>query len=250
MIALRTSLRFLILGLGVAIVLELAFHLAVAPNLRMTKLVFSGDRPRLDGVSPSSLLGLRDREYYFSVDENAVEQRLDSLAWVKNAIVKKKFPDTLLVNLAVRKPLALSLVGGAVLVIDDTGLVIDVRTDAKGLDLPVISGVTFEALRSGSRFPDQVMPLFSRLASLQKDAPQLYQQISEVQLKPNDRGSFDSVLYPSGAPVRILLGDRWDLGTIQQMFVLLDVIGKQGWQSKTKEIDFRATPVVLRSRES
>jgi hypothetical protein len=74
--------------------------------------------------------------------------------------------------------------------------------------------------------------------------------ISEVQLKPNDRGGFDAVVYPARTPVRFLLGDRWDQSTIQQMFVLLDLVEKQGWTGKTKEIDFRATPVVLRPRES
>jgi hypothetical protein len=50
--------------------------------------------------------------------------------------------------------------------------------------------------------------------------------------------------------VRILLGDQWNTQVLQQMFVLLDLVKKQGWTGKTKEIDFRATPVVLRPRGS
>lgn len=249
MTLLRPLLRFTIAALAVLLVLELAFHLLAAPNLRLTKLVFSGDKPRTD-VPLGTLLGLRDREYYFSVDEAAVKARLEALPWVKEAKVDKKFPDTLTVALKVRRALAVSLVGGAVLVVDDEGLVFDVRTDARGLDVPVISGVAFEALKAGSRFPATVRPLFDRLAELRRHSPGLYRMISEVQLRRNGGGGFDAIVYPARTPVRIVLGDRWDEATIQQMFVLLDLVEKQGWAAKTKEIDFRATPVVLRPRES
>lgn len=246
---LRPALKAIIATLVAVVVLQLAFHLAAAPNLRITKLVFTGDRPRVD-VGLGGLLGLRDREYYFSVDESKVSERLRSLPWVKEAHATKRFPDTLAVDLRVRRPLAVSLVGGAVLVIDNQGLVYEVRTDARGLDLPVISGVTFEALKVGAQFPEALRPLFDRLEALRSQAPALYRQISEVQLRRNDRGSFDAVVYPLGTPVRVVLGDRWDQGTIQQMFVLLDLVRREGWTTKTAEIDFRATPVVFRPRES
>jgi len=235
--------------LTILLVLELAFHLLAAPNLRVAKLVFTGDRPKISG-SVGGLLGLRDREYYFSVEEAAVQARLAALPWVKSARVEKRFPDTVAVELRVRQALAVSLVGGAVLAVDEDGLVFDVRTDALGLDLPVISGVTFETLRPGSRFPAPVLSLFTRLAELRRTSPVLFRMISEIQLKRNDRGGFDAVIYPAHTPVRFLLGDRWDQSTIQQMFVLLDLVERQGWTGKTKEIDFRATPVVLRPRES
>jgi cell division protein FtsQ len=242
----RPALRLTIIVLLVLLALELAFHLLAAPNLRLAKLVFTGDRPR---QASAALLGLRDGEYYFSVDETAVQARLEAEPWVKSAHVEKKFPDTIAVQLVTRKPLAVSLVGGAVLSVDETGLVFDVGTDSRGLDLPVISGVAFESLKPGSRFPVVLQPLFERLAALRQTSPGLFRIISEIQLKPNGSG-FDAVVYPVDTPVRIVLGDRWDESTIQQMFVLLDVVKKQGWTSKTQEIDFRATPVVLRPRES
>jgi len=245
----RPLLRITIVVLSVLLGLELAFHLVAAPNLKLTKLVFTGDRPRTE-VPMGSLLGLRDREFYFSVDEEAVKARLEALPWVKEARVDRKFPDTLTVALKVRQALAVCLVGGAVLSVDDEGMVFEVRTDSRGLDVPVISGVAFEALKAGSRFPQAVRPLFDRLADLRRTSPGLLRMISEVQLKRNDRGGFDAIVYPAKTPVRIVLGDRWDQSTIQQMFVLLDLVEKQGWAAKTREIDFRATPVVLRPRES
>lgn len=245
----RPLLRALIAVLSVVLVLQLAFHLGAAPNLKLTKLVFHGDRPRTE-VPLGELLGLRSQEYYYSVDEASVKARLEAQPWVKSVRVQKKFPDTLVVDLKVRQPLAVSLVGGAVLVIDDAGLVYEVRTDARGLDLPVVSGVTFESLVPGSRFPAAVLPLFGRLADLKRTSPGLFAQISEVQLRRNERSGFDAVIFPARTPVRILLGDRWDEGSLQQMFVLLDLVNRQGWTGKTREIDFRTTPVVLRPRES
>ena len=245
----RPTLKVTIALLVVALILELAFHLVAAPNLRLSKLVFNGDRPRID-TSAGALLGLRDQEYYFSVDEATLKARLEAFPWVKKAVVAKRFPDTLTVDLQVRKALAISLVGGAVLSMDEEGWVFDVRTDARGLDLPVISGVAFESLKAGTRFPIQVLPLFERLAELQRSSPGLFRMVSEIHLRRNEKGSFDAVFYPAHTPVRIVLGDQWDLASIQQMFVLLDLVKREGWTKKTKEIDFRATPVVLRPRES
>ncbi len=249
MTAIRPVLKGFIGLLVVLLVLELAFHLVAAPNLKLAKLVFLGDRPRLES-SVGKLLGLRDHEYYFSIDEGMLKSRLEALAWVKTARVEKSFPDTLTVELEVRKALAVSLVGGAVLSVDEDGWVFDVRTDSQGLDLPVISGVTFESLKPGIRFPETVLPLFERLSELRHSSPGLFRMVSEIELQRNDRGGFDAVFYPIHTPVRILLGDRWDQASIQQMFVLLDLVSRQGWTGKTKEIDFRATPVVLRPRES
>ncbi len=240
--ALRTVIVILLIMLG----LELAFHLLAAPNMRLAKLTFAGDRPR--DASPA-LLGLRSGEYYFSVDEVAVESRLTAQPWVKSARVEKRFPDTLAISLVTRKPVGVCLVGGAVLSVDENGLVFDVGTDARGLDLPVISGVAFESLQPGSQFPPVVRPLFQRLAALKQKSPVLFRTISEIELRRSG-GAFDAAVYPVDTPVRVILGDRWDESTISQMFVLLDLVKKQGWTSKTREIDFRSTPVVLRPRES
>ena len=245
----RPALKILIALLCGLLVLEMAFHLVAAPNLRLSKLNFTGDHPHVE-ANLGGLLGLRDHEYYFSVDEAAVKSKLEALPWVKTAKVEKRFPDTLTIDLKVRQTLAVGLVGGAVLSIDDKGFVFDVRTDAQGLDVPVISGVAFESLNPGSQFPPEVLPFFQRLSDLRRSAPGLFRMISEVQLRRNDRGTFDAVFYPASIPVRIVLGDRWDQATIQQMFVLLDLVQRQGWTGKTKEIDFRAAPVVLRPKES
>ena len=113
----RPLLKLTLATLAVLLVLELAFHLVAAPNLRLSKLVFTGDRPLLDGTA-GDLLGLRDHEYYFSVDEKALQARLEAQPWVKSARVDKRFPDTLAVDLKVRQALAVSLVGGSVLSID------------------------------------------------------------------------------------------------------------------------------------
>lgn len=245
----RTLLHGVLAVLAGVLVLELAFHLVASPNLRLTKVVFTGDRPRFEGPVAREL-GLREREYYFSVDDAAVEAHLRDLPWVKSARVERRFPDTLAIDLRLRQALAVCLVGGAVLAVDEQGLVFGASPAAQGLDLPVISGVTFESLKPGTRFPALVLPLFQRLAELRVSSPGLFRMLSEIQLRRNDRGSYDATVYPARVPVRIVLGDRWDQATLQQMFVLLDLVSRQGWVAKTKEIDFRATPVVLRPRES
>lgn len=242
----------LVILLGI-LTLEVAFHLWAAPNLRIQKIVFDGPSP-IGDLELMKLLGLRPREYYFSIDEQDLEKRLSQLPWVRKASLQKTFPDTLKVSLSLREPLALGLASvqnrSAVLLIDSEGVVYDIRPTANNWDLPVVSGVVFESLQPGLRFPGVLKPLFKGLETLKKESPALFRMISEVEIRKNSRGSYDAVFCPLDMNVRLILGDDWSPQALRQAFILLDTVRRQGWTSKTKEIDFRSTPVVFRPRES
>jgi cell division septal protein FtsQ len=245
----RTVLNVSLLVLLATLMLELVFYLVVAPNLRVSRVEILGAKP-VDDAALLKLLGLRDREYYFSFSEAELQDRLGRLPWVKSSHVDKVFPDGLQIHLTPRQALVLSLAGSAVMAVDEDGVVFDVRSNANGWDLPIVSGLTFASTEPGSRVPEVLVPLFARLAELRTQSPALFRLISELSVRKNDRGSYDVAVFPAQTPVRILLGDQWNAQVLQQMFVLLDLVKRQGWIAKTKEIDFRATPVVLRPRES
>jgi cell division protein FtsQ len=246
---LRFVVKFVVLVLAVILALELIFHLAVAPNLRLSRVEVSGGKP-VDDAALLQLLGLREHEYYFSFTESELEDRLSGLPWIRSSLVSKVFPDQLIIHLTRRQPLVLSVENESVLAVDEDGSVFEAKAGPEGWDLPLVSGLTFPRREPGSRVPEVLVPLFRQLKDLQSSSPSLFRLVSEIGVRKNDRGSYDVVVYPAQTQVRILLGDQWNAQVLQQMFVLLDLMKKEGWTGKTKEIDFRAIPVVLRPRGS
>ena len=70
-------------------------------------------------------------------DINAVQERLQTIPWVKSAQVRKVFPSSLKVDVLERKPFALLEDGGLALV-DEDGVVLEKETSPSEWDLPII----------------------------------------------------------------------------------------------------------------
>ena len=252
--SLRRLLKLVLAVSLVLVVLELGFHLIAAPTLRLARVYVSGDDRGLSNQALLSLMGLSSREYYFSISDSEVEKRLAQVPWIRSARVFKVFPDTLHVEIQPRVPLALimtKLEGRQLLLsVDSQGVVFDVNSQDAGRNLPILSVISFQALQPGMKLPDTLSSLFQSLARLDQQSHGLFAQISEIRVRRTDGGGFETILYPVQGTVRVILPEAWNDNLLQQAFVLLDVIQKQGWDSKTKEIDFRTTPVVVKSRES
>lgn len=85
-------------------------------------------------------LGARPGTPILAVDPVRAKQKLESLPWVRSALIERRLPDTLYVRLVEREPLALWQHGGKIDLIDRTGAVIPVgRLDRFG-KLPLVVG--------------------------------------------------------------------------------------------------------------
>ncbi len=73
-------------------------------------------------------------------DPQAARDRLLALGWVREATVERRFPDTVIVRLQERTPLALWQRRGRLVVIDREGAVIDGAAPERFARLPVIVG--------------------------------------------------------------------------------------------------------------
>lgn len=73
-------------------------------------------------------------------DPQAARDRLLALGWVREATVERRFPDTVIVRLRERTPLALWQRRGRLVVIDREGAVIDGAAPGRFARLPVIVG--------------------------------------------------------------------------------------------------------------
>ncbi|MEU9885655.1 FtsQ-type POTRA domain-containing protein [Sphaerisporangium sp. NPDC051011] len=85
-----------------------------------------------------------DRLPMATVDLDAVRGRIAALRWVESVSVERNWPDTLVVRVAERRPVAVVLQGGASAVVDRHGVVIETGRIAP-LGLPTLSVERFAA---------------------------------------------------------------------------------------------------------
>jgi cell division protein FtsQ len=87
-------------------------------------------------------LGARPGTPILAMSPNRAKEQLETLPWVRSAVVERRLPDTLYVRLVERKPLALWQHGGKLELIDREGAVIPVTRLDRFAKLPLVVGPT------------------------------------------------------------------------------------------------------------
>ena len=75
-----------------------------------------------------------------SFDAEAARRRIEAIGWVREAVVERRFPDTIFLRIEERDPLALWQKNGRLFVIDNDGVVIKGASPQNYALLPVIVG--------------------------------------------------------------------------------------------------------------
>lgn len=101
-------------------------------------LVEGRNRTAADAVLAA--LAVRRGLPLLAFDPGSAKERLERLNWVRAASVERRFPGTILVRLAERRPLALWQQGGKLALVDDTGTVITRDDIGRFADLPIVVG--------------------------------------------------------------------------------------------------------------
>jgi cell division protein FtsQ len=91
-------------------------------------------------------LGVRIGQPIFAFDPYRAKARLERLAWVKTVIVERRLPDTILVSIIERKPMALWQRNGKLALIDRQGVIIQKHGLGRFAHLPVVVGDDAPAL--------------------------------------------------------------------------------------------------------
>lgn len=245
---------FFIGFLIVVLVLELSFHFFVAPKLliRHIELNVGKDFP----ISNEVLLqeaGLTGPVYYYSLSNSKIAANLTAYPLVKSATVRKIFPNTLRISITERKPLVISLVnhGGRTVPVafDSEGVAMEIGRAVTKYDMPVISGIAVPTIEPGMKLPSELVGFLADLQRIKDSSPLLYGQISEIKFERTTGTSFDTVLYPSNYRVPVVIGDTIDAHQLKYIFMVLDVVRKQGMSDKLADLDFRTGQVVYKLKE-
>lgn len=120
--------------------IERSFYTASGEKgFRIDNLVIEG-RANLSPAQLKAMIGVDRGEPIFSVDLDEVEQRLEQVSWVDDALVRRRLPDTLFISLKERAPLALWQRKGKLAVVDAEGVVLTESNLEKFSALPIIVG--------------------------------------------------------------------------------------------------------------
>lgn len=143
--------------------------------LQAHRLFTEGDSFRLKALEVEGLRVLKGRDVLeasglqvgdniFAVDLETVKERVEELAWVKRALVRRQPPDRLAVDIVERRRVAWVDIGG-IYGVDAGGVLLPsepmLRESYRELDLPVIGGLqcAVDSLYPGVAVPDSTLIL-------------------------------------------------------------------------------------------
>ena len=241
------ALVIVVIALCLFLAGELVFHFVIAPRMTVRSITIKSEL----GLSKEEILaiaGIEESVYYYNLDTVQIREDLESFALVREAVVEKVFPDTLIITLYGRAPLAMFFFttpeGASVpLVIDDQGVVFEIGSGVSDWDLPVITGVKFQQLKVGMKLPERVRPILQDLRTLQKQEPDLFRLISK------STGALEILLYPIQYPVRLRLTAGLDPAVMRNALIILDLLAGQEVLQRVRELDLRTGEVVYRMEE-
>ncbi|MFP4152188.1 MAG: cell division protein FtsQ/DivIB [Alkalispirochaeta sp.] len=244
---------FLAVIVSSGLVLYVLGYAVVLPNLQLNRVVVQADF-EMDREQLLELAGLTGRRYLFAIDAEAVQTRLEGYPPIRRAVVRKEFPDTVVLDIDRRRPLLLSLMeeGGrnTPVLIDETGTIYLSGNAAAAYDAPVLSGITFRGRVLGSTLPVSMGGVLASLHRLRIDAPELYNLISEVKVDTKRGGNYETLLYFQGFRVPVRVGEEITKDLCTYALMILDVLEQQGSTSQVRELDFRSGEIVYRMKEA
>ena len=251
-----TGQRLLLIIIGVlsgAIVLEIVFHLAIAPLFTIKRVVVESELT----ISRDRILEIAridGSEDFFSLDTGTLVRNLEQYHPVKSATAEKVFPDVVRIVIEARKPVAVAFAsenGRSIpLLIDEEGVVFHKgAAGVKDWSLPILSGVQFQQVTVGTRLPALLQPFLEDLQTLKLESPVHFDLISEFRVVKKGEYEMEVVLYPVSHRVPVRIGNSIDEDLCNALIVALDVLDAQGTLERVREIDFRTGEIVYRLRE-
>lgn len=124
-------------------------------------------RDKTSGDDILRVLDVKRGDSILSVDPEAARERLETLGWIENASVMRRYPDEIFIEITERRPYARWQVNGTTGVIDRTGALVSKKDEAAFRYLPKVVG-------SGAN--DHAAELFDMLAQ----TPELFTRLESA----------------------------------------------------------------------
>jgi len=175
----------------------------------------------------------------FDVDPEAVKELIERQAWIKEADVKKMWPDAVTITVRERSISATVLVGGVLYHIDRDGEIFERHPEGEKIETVLITGIGEElAVQSRELVEEELRKILQFVEIYQKFGLKKYAAIGEVH-RENGGGL---VVYTKTEAREIRFGSGKYLKKIRNLRVLLKHLSKHKRQWEYVLLDSEAFP--------
>ncbi|HUX42282.1 MAG TPA: FtsQ-type POTRA domain-containing protein [Rectinemataceae bacterium] len=241
-----------VLALGLLAIL-VAGAIAILPGALLLRKVVVAGTTSLAAADVVAASGVKPGKPLLSNDLGLVERNLEAWAPVASAKASYILPDALRLEIVERKAVALVLVEeGQTMVpvsIDSQGYAFAKASPADAVNLPLLSGIRFDAWKPGMRLPAYLLPTVGSIAALGGKDPTLLSLFSELRVERTNWGEVELVLFPLHHAIPVRTGPKLDAALLRSIVLVLDALDKGGIAPKVGELDFRSGTIVFRSKE-
>lgn len=201
----RVLFFFSVLAVGLFAFYYCQNALATGSHFLLERIEYTGvnrfDQPAFNELLEKSL----DRNL-LSLDIDHVRALVEGEAWVKQGLVRRKLPKTLVIQVVERQPAAVAVIDRELYVVDGEGVVLDLfGPDYEFLDQPIVKGLRNVAREESEADNARRMSLYLRvMADLQGDSFNYIDSISEIDVNNVER----IAVIPADDPVVVYLGNE------------------------------------------
>lgn len=160
------NMRWILIGVFMLVCLLAGYFFSRSPFFFIENIKVEGNAS-IDGQRVIEVSGLEKGQSIFSSNLKKAEEWLPIDPGIKSATVKKKYPNTVIIEVTPRIPLVTLSTGGGFIGVAGDGIVVSRSRTLAGLDLPILSGVSgFAAgIVPGSRIENEKLEIGLQVVS-------------------------------------------------------------------------------------
>ena len=150
--------------------------------------------------------------WQYSIKE--MDNELSKHVYLKEYKIRKRYPDTLVIKMKIRKPIA-KIVGekGNIYYIDEQGIVFSGAQDNNN---PLLLFDIHEKIRNGIEIKGKYKEIIDQLFYLKTDHFDLYNSISQIEINNNKFNRLEYILYFKTMNQKIYLKNKIDVDSINK----------------------------------
>ena len=174
----------------------------VAMRFQLEQIHYQGlvhlDRRALDALIYQSV-----SENLMSLDLDRIRDLVESESWVREATVRRKFPNQLVIHIRERQAVALAAIDNELYVVDQEGVILD-RPDGpshQSIDRPIVRGLMNAARENAQEENILRMQIYLRVV---EELASHHRSISEVDVEIPEQVT----VIPKDDPIPVHLGDN------------------------------------------